>query len=60
MIHSGYSIYMKSYARIDVLISFCIYLRFNQDIIKSHDMGFPTMWYVRPAKAQTSLRINAV
>ena len=26
----------------------------------SHDMRFPTMWYVRPAKAQTSLRIRAV
>ena len=25
----------------------------------SHDMRFPTMWYVRPAKAQTSLRIRA-
>ena len=25
----------------------------------SHDMRFPTMWYVRPAKAQTSLRIQA-
>ena len=24
------------------------------------DMRFPTMWYVRPAKAQTSLRIRAV
>ena len=24
------------------------------------DMRFPTMWYVRPAKAQTSLRICAV
>ena len=23
-------------------------------------MRFPTMWYVRPAKAQTSLRIHAV
>ena len=23
-------------------------------------MRFPTMWYVRPAKAQTSLRIRAV
>ena len=23
-------------------------------------MGFPTMWYVRPAKPQTSLRIRAV
>ena len=26
----------------------------------SCDMRFPTMWYVRPAKAQTSLRIGAV
>ena len=26
----------------------------------SRDMRFPTMWYVRPAKAQTSLRIRAV
>ena len=26
----------------------------------SRDMIFPTMWYVRPAKAQTSLRTRAV
>ena len=26
----------------------------------SHDLRFPTMWYVRPAKAQTRLRIGAV
>ena len=26
----------------------------------SHNMRFPTMWYVRPANAQTSLRICAV
>ena len=26
----------------------------------SHDMRFPTMWYVRPANAQTSLLIRAV
>ena len=26
----------------------------------SRDMRFPTMWYMRPAKAQTSLRICAV
>ena len=25
----------------------------------SHNMRFPTMWFVRPAKAQTSLRIRA-
>ena len=26
----------------------------------SHGMRFPTMWYVRPAKPQISLRIRAV
>ena len=26
----------------------------------SHDIRFPTIWYVRPAKAQTRLRIHAV
>ena len=26
----------------------------------SRDVRFPTMWYVRPAKAQTSQRIRAV
>ena len=26
----------------------------------SRDMRFPAMWYVRPAKAQTSLRVRAV
>ena len=26
----------------------------------SHDMRFPTMWYVRPAKTQISLHIRAV
>ena len=26
----------------------------------NRDMRFPTMWYVRPTKAQTSLRIRAV
>ena len=26
----------------------------------SHDMRFPTMWYMLPARAQTSLRLGAV
>ena len=26
----------------------------------SHDMRFPTMWYLQPAKPQISLRIRAV
>ena len=29
-------------------------------ILMSRDMRFPTMWYVRSANAQTSLRIRAV
>ena len=32
--------------------TFCMYKM-------SQDMNFPTMWYVQPAKAQTSLRICA-
>ena len=28
--------------------------------IVSRNMSFPTMWYVRPAKPQISLRIRAV
>ena len=27
---------------------------------RSRDMRFPIMWYVRPANAQTSLRVRAV
>ena len=35
--------------------------RQNSDKVNmSRDMRFPTMWYVRPAQAQTSLRIRAV
>ena len=29
---------------------------FGSGELKSRNMRFPTMWYVRPAKAQTSLR----
>ena len=36
-----------------------IYLTFSQDHM-SLDMIFPTMWYVRLAKAQTSLHIRSV
>ena len=32
----------------------------STDTYMSHDMRFPTIWYVRPAKPQTSLRIRAV
>ena len=37
---------------IHMLLSSCFWL--------SRDMWFPTMWYMRPPKAQTSLRIRAV
>ena len=37
-----------------------LYLSFNPHTIGdlSHDMRFPTMWYVRPAKPQISLPIE--
>ena len=42
----------------------CYYFRLmTYSIGKNHmsrGMGFPTMWYVRPAKPQTSLHIRAV
>ena len=34
--------------------------KINMYSYMSQCMRFPTMWYVRPAKAQTSLRIRAV
>ena len=35
--------------------------RYSTELVDiSHDMRFPTMWYVRPAKPQTSLGIRAV
>ena len=37
-----------------------ISLHLRQEDHLSRDMRFPTMWYVRPAKAQISLRIRAV
>ena len=37
-----------------IIIVLCIIINL------SHDMRFPTMWYVRPAKPQISLRIRAV
>ena len=33
---------------------------FTCQIHMSRDMRFPTMWYIRPAKAKTSLRIRTV
>ena len=32
----------------------------NKEVHMNSDMIFPTVWYVRPAKAQTSLRVSAV
>ena len=40
--------------------TFCIIWIQRTIACMSCDMRFPTMWYVRPAKAQTSLHIRAV
>ena len=52
---------------IDLNVDYCLYFdirlhwrSFCAALNMSRDMRFPTMWYVRPAKAQTSLRIRAV
>ena len=45
---------------IDILIG-RTFIHVTLEVVKlSSNMIFPTMWYVRPAKAQTSLRIRAV
>ena len=49
---------MKTEAFIKCCFYILIFIIKNHDM--SRDMRFPTMWYVRPAKAQTSLRIRAV
>ena len=40
-------------------ITFLITLRWIYKEEMSRDMRFSTMWYVQPAKAQTSLRVRA-
>ena len=42
--------------QVGVLILFSVLVHVDM----SHDMRFPTMWYVRPAKPQISLRVRAV
>ena len=45
------------------IIGFLNELSWGRDISKEHlsrGMGFPTKWYVRPAKPQFSLRIRTV
>ena len=44
---------------VDKLIM-CDFLLYSNTVHMSRNMRFPTMWYVRPAKAQTSLHISAV
>ena len=39
---------------------FSIFPAIFKNVYMSRGMGFPTMWYVRPAKPQISLRIRAV
>ena len=49
----GRSIYVKKVIKLLAFI-------FEHPSYISHDIRFSTIWYVRPAKAQTSLRICAV
>ena len=49
--------------RWDLILSMKILLlfwRIRYQKVHGRDMRFPTMWYVRPAKSQTSLRLRAV
>ena len=39
----------------EVLNEWCLEKSYTFQLHMSHDMRFPTMWYVRPAKAETSL-----
>ena len=56
--------YFSVLISIEVFIEGCTYMNSQYTLFTyldmSHDMRFPTMWYVRPAKAQFSLRIRAV
>ena len=59
------TVFVASVLQLYLLLLLCIPLQkqckyINKNIIMSHDMRFPSMWYVRPAKPQTSLRIRAV
>ena len=44
----------------DTVTSLCVFVFTGPQIQLSRDMRFPTIWYVQPAKAKTSLRIRAV
>ena len=60
-----YFLYVGSYASgLSKLVSINLWpfnMTFkNLKLHMSQCMRFPTIWYVRPAKAQTSLRIRAV
>ena len=61
IVYNIVSLYLKSFiARCSVHFSSHQY---NVDLVEkilSRGMGFPTMWYVRPAKPQISLHIRAV
>ena len=51
----GGSPYKTLWSSLTWVYTVCIHLKYM-----SHNMRFPTMWYVRPAKAQTSLRIRTI
>ena len=48
------------YGLLSILMDYCLYDSPEGTIYLSRDMRFQTMWYVRPAKPQISLRIRAV
>ena len=69
-IHDGYDItILQGMSKTEIFYIFVEYVRFT-DVSKMHsnegilylsrDMRFPTMWYMRPVKAQTSLCICTV
>ena len=54
--HIGKNWMVDSTSKEKVIVELIFSTRYKM----SNGMGFPTMWYVRPAKPQISLRICAV
>ena len=48
---------MKLRNNLEKILPNYVFIFYNE---MNHGMRFPTMWYVRPARAQTSLRVRAV
>ena len=52
--------FLFAYLRINNDCTYAMFTNFTKPDHMNQCMRFPTMWYVRPAKPQTSLRILAV